>query len=297
MLGRPQLANGDTIPYAYGLRLDTYRGLRTIERGGHADGTRTIIMRFRDHGFTVAALCNADHLNSQQLAEGVADIYLADRMSPVRPHPPTPIAVTIPAAEVARYAGLYRPVDQPWNVFPIVVRNGALGELVFHDATDDTLFTLTPAGDGRFFEIGSTGNVGVFTFRSARAGASPRLEISWNGASPEMLERAADAAVWRPSATALREYAGTWFSHDLDVGWWLELRDQNLVMRRRGQNDLTLRPVDRDLFVRGFGSFGESMAQIQFHRDGAGKLTYFTVSTRPGDDSVRGLRFIRVARR
>jgi len=149
MLGRPQLANGDTIPYAYGLRLDTYRGLRTIERGGHADGTRTIIMRFRDHGFTVAALCNADHLNSQQLAEGVADIYLADRMSPVRPHPPTPIAVTIPAAEVARYAGLYRPVDQPWNVFPIVVRNGALGELVFHDATDDTLFTLTPAGRRR----------------------------------------------------------------------------------------------------------------------------------------------------
>jgi len=295
MLGRPQLANGDTIPYAYGLRLDMYRGLRTIERGGHADGTRTIIVRFRDQGFTVAALCNADHLEPAKLAQRVADIYLSDRMSPARPQPATPIAVTVPAAEIARYAGLYRPVGQPWNVLPIIVRNGALGELIFHDATDDSLFTMTPAGDGRFFEIGSTGNVAVFTFRSPRAGASPRLEISWNGEPPETLERVADAAVWRPSAAALRKYAGTWFSHDLDQTWQLELRGESLVMRRRGQNDLTLRPVERDLFVRGFGPFGEHAAQLQFHRDGAGKLTHFTVSTPPGEDSVRGLRFIRVA--
>ncbi len=295
MLGRPLLANGDTIPYAYGLRLGAYRGLRTIERGGHTDGTRTIIMRFRDHGFTVATLCNADHLDSKKLAEGVADIYLSERMSPARPQPDAPIAVTMPAAEIARYAGIYRPLNQPWNVLPIIVRNGALGELIFHDATDDTLFTITPAGDGRFFEIGSTGNVAVFTFRSAGSGTASRLDISWNGEQPETLERVADTDVWRPSAAALREYAGTWFSQDLDVGWRLEQRGQSLVMRRRGQTDLTLRPVERDLFVRGFGPFGESMAQLQFHRDKAGRLTHFTVSTPPGEDSVRGLRFVRVA--
>jgi len=294
MVGRPQLANGDTIPYAYGLRLDTYRGLRTIERGGHSDGTRTIIMRFRDHGFTVSALCNADHLDSKKLAEEVADIYLSDRMSPARSRPEAPVAVPLPAAAVARYAGSYRPVDQPWNVASIVMRNGVLSEVVFNDATDDTLFTMTPTGDARFFEIGTTGNVGMFTFRSPRAGASPRLEVSWNGGPTEMLERVGDAARWRPSPTTLREYAGTWFSQDLDVGWQLELRGQRLVLRRRGQNDLSLRPVARDLFVRGFGRLGETPAQLQFHRDGTGKLTHLTVSTPPGEDSVRRLRFVRV---
>jgi len=42
-------------------------------------------------------------------------------------------------------------------------------------------------------------------------------------------------------------------------------------------------------------AFGETMAQLHFHRDAAGSLTQFTVSTPPGEDSVRGLRFIRVA--
>jgi len=282
MLGRPQLANGDTIPYAYGLRLDTYRGLRTIERGGHADATRTIILRFRDHGFTVATLCNADHLDPVKLAEGVADLYLADRMRPARPRPEAPVAVTIPAAEVARYAGLYRPLDQPWNVMPIVVRNGALGEVVFHDATDDTVFTMMPAGEGRFFEIGSTGNVGVFTFRSPGSGASPRLEVSWNGELAETLERVADSVLWRPSAAALREYAGAWFSEDLDVGWQLELRGQSLVMRRRGQNDLTLRPVERDLFVRGFGSLASPWHNCSFIAMAQGSSRISPYRRRPG---------------
>ena len=296
MLGRPQLANGDTIPYAYGLRLDTYRGLRTIERGGHSDATRTIILRFRDHGFTVATLCNADLLDPVKLAKGVAELYLADRMRPAPPRQEAPVAVSIPAAEVARYAGIYRPVNQPWNLMPIVVRNGALGEVVFHDATDDTVFTITPAGDGRFFEIGSTGNVGLFNFRSPRSGAPLRLDISWNDELVETLERVAESVLWRPSTAALREYAGVWFSEDLDVGWQLELREQHLVLRRRSQTDLTLRPVERDQFVRGFGPFGEAMAHLQFQRDRSGKLTHFIVSTAPGEDSVRRLRFIRLAR-
>ena len=296
MVGRPQLANGDTIPYAYGLRLDTYRGLRTIERGGHSDATRTIILRFRDHGFTVATLCNADLLDPVKLAKGVAELYLADRMRPAPPRQEAPVAVSIPAAEVARYAGMYRPVNQPWNLMPIVVRNGALGEVVFHDATDDTVFTITPAGDGRFFEIGSTGNVGLFTFRSPRSGAPLRLDISWNDELVETLERVSESVLWRPSTAALREYAGVWFSEDLDVGWQLELRERHLVLRRRSQTDLTLRPVERDQFVRGFGPFGESMAHLQFQRDRSGKLTHFIVSTAPGEDSVRRLRFIRLAR-
>lgn len=37
--GTAQLATGETIPYAYGLRLGSYRGLRTVTRGGYEEGT------------------------------------------------------------------------------------------------------------------------------------------------------------------------------------------------------------------------------------------------------------------
>ncbi|MDP9178502.1 MAG: hypothetical protein M3O61_12550 [Gemmatimonadota bacterium] len=106
-----------------------YRGLRTIARGGSAGGTRTEIIRFPDHAFTVATLCNADNLEPSRLAQGVADLYLGGLMRPVRPRPETPSAVAVSPTELARYVGVYGSSDQPWNLLPIELRNGKLGEV------------------------------------------------------------------------------------------------------------------------------------------------------------------------
>lgn len=297
MVGRPTLPNGDTIPYAYGLRLGTYRGLRTVARGGHPPGMRSDVIRFPEQRFAVATLCNADHLESGRLAERVADIYLGGVMSPARPRPTAPAVAAMSAQELARYAGTYRPIDDPWNLLPIEVRNGVLGEVLFDDARDEAFYPMTPAGDGRLFEIGSTGNVGILAFRSPAAGAPLRLEISWNNGPAETLERVPDSALWRPTAAALAEYAGAWFSSDLDATWRLEVRGQTLVLRRRGQLDVTLLPVARDRFLRAFGPDGDLSVRLQFNRDSARKLTRLTVSTPPGEDSVRGLQFVRLVTR
>lgn len=297
MLELPQLASGDTVPYAYGLRLGRYRGLRTIARGGHTGGTRTEIIRFADHAFTVATLCNADMLEAGKLAQRVADIYLGGLMRavPPRPSPPSPVAVS--PTELSRYVGVYASYDEPWNLLPIEMRNGQLVEILFHDATDDTLFALTPAGDGRFFEIGLTGNVGIFTFRSTAPGGPLRLEISWNGGPAETLHRVAESTLWRPQPAALAEYAGTWYSDELDAGWRFDVGDGRLVLNRSGQHEISLRPVVLDQFVRGFGPWqNEFTAQLRFHRDEAGKLTHLTVSTPPGEDSARDVRFIPVGK-
>ena len=40
LLARPTLASGDTIPYAFGIRRQTHRGLATLERSGHVPGAR-----------------------------------------------------------------------------------------------------------------------------------------------------------------------------------------------------------------------------------------------------------------
>ena len=206
-----------------------------------------------------------------------------------------PAAVAMSAQELTRYAGIYRPIDDPWNLWPIEVRQGVLGEIVFDDAADEAFYPMTPAGDGRFFEVGRTGNVGLFVFRPSASGGPPRLEVSWTDGPIEVSERITDSAVWRPSAAALAEYAGTWFSPDLDAGWQLETRGARLELRRRGQVDLTLRPVARDRFLRGFGPDGEVSVRLQFHRDSAGRLSELTASTPAGEASVRNLRFTRLA--
>lgn len=296
MASRPALPNGDTIPYAYGLRVDSYLGLRTVLRGGHPPGMQAWFMRFPDQSFAVATLCNADTLEAFRFSERVADLYLgaATATSPARPAPPT--AVTLTPEELLRYAGVYRAVNDPWDLLPIEVRNGVLGEVLFDDAADETFFPMTPAGSGRFFEIGTTGNLGILSFTTASPGAPLRLEIAWSGGPPDVLERVPDAAVWRPSAVQLQEYAGAWFNADLDATWRFEVRGDRLIWRRRGQPDMTLLAVARDRFFRGLGVDNAVSVRMQFLRDDSGQLSELIVSTPPASDSVQNLRFVRMAK-
>jgi hypothetical protein len=254
-----------------------------------------VFMRFPDKRFSVARFCNADHLSAPAFAEAVAALYLGDQMRPTPPRPVVPGAVAMTSQQLAQYAGFYRSPDLPWNLLRIDVCNGALNEVLFHPVRNDTLLAMTPAGGGRFYEVGLTGNVGLFDFRPAAPGMPLRLDISWNGAPAESLERIADSAVWRPSAAALAEYEGMWFSQELDVMWRLELHGEELVLRRHGQPDVSMWPVERDQFLRGFGAWSSPLTvHLQFQRGNAGQLTHLIISTPPGEESVRGVRFVRV---
>lgn len=296
MQERPKLASGETIPYAYGLRLGSYRGLRTVSRGGFDKGTRTEMIRYPDHSFAIATLCNTDRVEPWRIGQAVADLYLEAFMTPARPQPVVPTAVKETGEALARFTGVYRSVDQPWNLIPVELRNGVLGYVLFDPLDDEYFQGLTSSGGGRFFEVGTTGNIGHYNFRPVASGAPSRLDVTWSGALGDFsqsLERIADSAVWRPSAAAVADYTGTWFSQELDASWQLAQRGEKLLLRRRGQLDLTLWPVERDYFVRGFGA--ELVGELRFQRDGAGRLTHFTVSTPPGEESAREVRFIRVA--
>ncbi len=291
MVSRPKLPNGETIPYAYGLRLGAYRGLRTVSRGGHPPGFRTEFIRFPDKPLTVAALCNSDDLDARRFAEGVAGIYLGAEMEPAVPRPSVPAATKVPPQELERFSGMYGTPGDPWSLWPLEVRDGVLGEVLFHPQTDDEFFPMTPTGGGRFFEIGRTGNVGIFTFQPGAASGAMTLEISWNGAPADKSERLSAPNVWRPSVREAAQYAGTWLSPDIDARWQIEQRAGRLVLRRQGLRELTMLPVARDRFLRAFGPDGEATFLFEFQRGPADAVTALTISTRPGEDSVSGLKF------
>jgi len=79
---RGVLANGDTLPYAFGLTIGMHRGLRTVRHGGSLMGFRAEMLRFPDQRFTTLVLCNLASIAPAGLAERVAAIYLANVMQP-----------------------------------------------------------------------------------------------------------------------------------------------------------------------------------------------------------------------
>jgi CubicO group peptidase (beta-lactamase class C family) len=82
MLTEGYLNNGDPVGYAQGIRLHEYRGLRTVGHSGSSWGFRTELVRFVEAGLSIAISCNADSANPGNLAQRVADHYLADQLGP-----------------------------------------------------------------------------------------------------------------------------------------------------------------------------------------------------------------------
>ena len=82
---RGVLTNGDTLPYAFGNIIGTYRGLRITEHDGALMGYRADILRFPDQHFSVLLQCNLGSIVPGPLALRVADQILADKLGPVAP--------------------------------------------------------------------------------------------------------------------------------------------------------------------------------------------------------------------
>jgi CubicO group peptidase (beta-lactamase class C family) len=283
---RPTLVSGDAIPYAFGLQHGEYRGLPIVHRGG-GGGFATELLRFPEQRFAVATLCNAGAAHPLYLSRAVADVYLDAVMEPPAKDadiPQNPVAA--PADELARYTGVYRPIDVPWNFVTLANRDGRLWEVF-----PDTSIALARLPDGRYFADGL-----FYTFVQPTPGSSLRLELSAEAESLlEALEKMSQSEQWRPGAAALDDYAGRFYSEDLDTTWELVRIGNALVLRGPAAVDQPLTPVSRDVFMRMLGTYDRPLyIRIQFERDTRGAVTRFDVATPPGIDAVRRLRFERL---
>lgn len=154
---RGQLGSGDTLDYALGLTLGTYKGLETVSHGGSMMGFRTHLLRFPEQRFSVICLCNLGQIDPGRLARGVADIHLEEAFN----------------RRLAEYAGDYeaRELGVRWTL------RIAHGDLLLDGAGDSTV-TLNSAGRDRFrtatggvieFVRGEGGGISAFTLDAGRA--------------------------------------------------------------------------------------------------------------------------------
>ena len=156
---RGVLNNGEQISYAFGLNIGDYRGSKTVGHSGSWRGFRSHLVRFPDQKFGVVILCNLDTFNPLNLAEKVADIYLADALAPEATSEPEK---TVESAEdtkpeplapeqLTEFEGDYY-TEELDTTYTIRVREDGL--VAQHIRHDDILLTYTNShfhGDSWFF--------------------------------------------------------------------------------------------------------------------------------------------------
>jgi CubicO group peptidase (beta-lactamase class C family) len=256
VLTRGRLTSGDSIPYAFGLVHNVYRGQPTIEHGGAYGGYRTQLLRFPTQRLAVVTLCNSSTANAAQLSQSVAAIYLGGRLAPAA----QPVAggsangaasVRLSREQLTRYAGAY------WDA-----RNEALRRIEVRDSTlalAGTPIRLLPLSESTFrLNVASV----TVAFTVEHDGSAIMEETGPTGEKSRYRRMRAP----KTDARTLAEFTGDYVSDELGVTWRIEPKDGVLIARRGPVPDITLQPV----FHEAFDSPG---GVVRFTRASNGRVT------------------------
>jgi hypothetical protein len=276
------LNSGKALGYAFGLSVGDYRGLRAVSHGGSWAGYRAELLRLPERRFSVACLCNVASASPGRLARRVADIWLDGQFpealpdaAAVRAPALESRASTVAAADLARYAGLYRD-PKTGSLRRFSVDEGKLVTRAWGPP-----FELTPAAPGVFRAERPHGI--EFVFEPPAGGPPRQVRETLEGAD----EPSVREAIQPPSLDAkeLAEYAGSYDADELQTRYTLVVADGELVLRAKNQSGDPLQPTVRD-------EFNLDGVVFRFDRAQGGRVTGFGL----GRGRARDIRFERVGR-
>jgi CubicO group peptidase (beta-lactamase class C family) len=259
---------GKETGYGMGLVPDDYRGLKTVWHNGGFVGYHAQFMHFTGQKFSVVCLCNNTSANPEDLANHVADLFLAaDLKAPPEARPArNGTGVALSAEEVQSHTGVFR--SEQNGYIELSERNGKLfwrgpGELI---ALDKQRFTFAAAPEGWELVFSNEAGPGGFEIR-------PPKDV------PVRYERVVQPVL---TESQRKEFAGGFYSRELGVVYTIRLRDSDLVVEI-GERSTTLLGGGPDRWRTANGS------ELVFQRDASGKVTGFLVNA----GRVRGVQFTR----
>lgn len=269
------LTNGKKIEYGLGVALDDYRGLHTISHGGADAGYRSEVLWFPEQQWGIAVVGNAGNFNPYQVAREVATVSLYEKLAPVDKKGETPVErkfITLEPKELEKFAGNY-PLPQIGQAVVVVVENGKL----WAAGPIKPPLELRATGPANFYlrelqadiEFSPKGNSGM------------TIKITQPGAVNEG-ERMESTG---PVETDLSQYAGTYWSEELETQYTFFVRNGNLFGLHAHHGEFALHPTIKDQF-----SAEEWFApEVKYLRDATGKITGVTL----GGGRVTAVKFAR----
>jgi CubicO group peptidase (beta-lactamase class C family) len=278
-----RLNDGTATEYAFGLEVGPshqHRGWQVVEHGGEHGAHSSFMLRLPECHLSVVVLFNHFLWDTRTYAVKVADVIL-DGMEPAQnagtqaPADETPAPVQLSAEQLTKKAGVY------FNTRRAALRKVTCeaGKLQYQG------MDLTPLSENEFFfeEMPNT----RIEFSAAKDGALTGLKLiaAYGVYEYERID------VIPLSPGELAQYAGRYYSSELDITWTLAAQNDHLVTQCRKYVDSKLTPVSRDFFDADWKplmSYPEKFLVV-FERDAVDRITGFRVS----GNSVRRLKFVR----
>ena len=277
------LKSGEQTDYAFGLFRNEYKGLPVIKHSGNMAGFRAQLVTFPDQRFSAIALCNNSAMFPSAIAEKLADIYLEGQLKPDMPSQEkvaesVPQTTALPEKDALRYAGVYASKESG-AAFKLNLKDGKL-------INSGLLRNETPVmtiAENRFLIIAGTDKYELTPI--FKSGTISEIKLIKNGGKPDVF-----VPVKPPfdAPQQLSEYAGTYYSDELDADYKLTLQDNNLVLQIGENFENRLTAASADYFTIQGG-----VVNLTFTRDEQGKIAGFVFNSAADGRDVKGIAFKR----
>ncbi|WP_194774526.1 serine hydrolase domain-containing protein [Pararhodonellum marinum] len=230
MTERGVLNNGEVIPYASGLMIGEYKGLKTIRHGGAFVGYRAELLRFPEQGLSIAIFANRGDANPSLKANQVADVMLKDLLTESpdkiaeKPKTETPAKEYLPNQLVGNYE------IQPGIILQLTLKNDSLHVLQTWNKQGYNIIKTK----GNTYEIPGEKSLS-FTFSDLKEDQAQTLSVLQGGTETKAKRKNEFDA----SGIDLIDYTGSYYSQELDVTYHIEL-ENGVLMARIGNNPSTM---------------------------------------------------------
>jgi hypothetical protein len=274
------LNDGTELDYAFGLMVGPahqHRGWQVVEHGGGQGGYGSWMVRFPELHLSVVVLFNHFLWQMQDYALQVADLFLEDKTAAEQPAVARETAAPseVSAEQLEKKAGKYFSAERA-AVREVTYADGRL-QLGGYDLVpvSENLFFFEVEPETQVEFIPATGDAPARLRTLTTAGAYGYDRVETISLSPE----------------DLAQYAGRYYSPELDIYWTIVAGGEHLVARRRKYVDSKLTPLFADAFrddwlpITGY----PTTYLVVFERDERGTITGLRVS----GTGVRNLRFIK----
>jgi CubicO group peptidase (beta-lactamase class C family) len=246
-----------TLPYALGVVVDEYRGLRTIAHAG-VGPYRGLVSWYPDQHLGVAVLSNrGDFFAAGLSADRIASLYLESRMKPESKATERTFIALDPSA-TKKFLGVYRAGARRFEI------TQEKGNLRIAELGSNPV-ELKPMTSNRFYAAGIQAEV---EFASA-PGNGVECRITQNGTT-----RSGERIVLAPfDPKDSDQYLGRYWSDELQTQYTIALRNGQLFVEHPRNGEWPMTPIAKDEFIRSSGWVG-----VKFTRDGTRAVTGLILS-------------------
>ncbi|MDE2875489.1 MAG: serine hydrolase [Gemmatimonadota bacterium] len=278
------LNDGEESGYGYGLFIDEQGGLKRVQHGGADVAHRSMLVYYPEINAGITTQSNHAQFNSN-VAYELAEAFFGDAMEldeegegegaaededfDVEGYDPE---------DFDEFVGRY-PLDAVPSFVLTFTREG---ETLYAQATGQQRLEIVPTSDSTFRLLAVEASI---TFLRGEDGEVEGAILHQNGQNQRATRLADDEAPeeWAPTEDELADYAGRFYSEELETFYAFAVEDGELVMRQRRLGDVTLAPGEEEHFTGGNFTF-------VFERDRNGVVIGFYLS----NVRTRDVRFGRV---